>query len=272
VIGASGGDGSCLGCHAPEENHSWLPEAEVHFEKIACQACHITELFGPAIALIDDTVRDPEGNTVVVRRGQKPTGSSLAGFQPLLLQRPLDGKYAPYNVSMIRFWRDAKNNQSVAPSIINKAWQSSGLSLAAYDGHLNETEINLLKAELIALGISQPEIATRIDTAAINHGVSRDSFALKDCNTCHSDESRLQASLKLGTVNPDFVSPASIHAKGNPALNLHIDINNQLSATGVNQDIDYNLKRVHPVLAFIVGLLLLVAVLTGWQWFRNNRR
>lgn len=269
VIGAAGGNGSCKGCHAPEENHSWLEETELHMATVACQACHITELFGPAQQLFDDSVRDENGDPIVVWRSMSSASELNRGFQPLLLQRPKDGKFAPYNVSMTRYWRDADSTESVATELVDQAWINAGMAPVSSSNYLSEAELSQMSESLKALGVIQPEIATLVETVAVNHGVSRDSFALNDCDACHSEEGRLQASLPLGPVHPGYVPPASLTAEGKPALVLEEDSDNQLLVRSAIIN-DYQLSSITPLR--IGGAFGLLFGLFGWQWYKRSKR
>lgn len=269
VIGAAGGNGSCQGCHIPEDNHSWLEEVALHMDKVACQACHITELYGPAQQLHDDSVRNANGEPVVVWRSQSAVADINIGFKPLLLQRPEDGRFAPFNVSLTRYWRDAATNKSVPSEIVDQAWKNAGVSVSDASQYLTEEGLNQMAAALGSLGVEQPEIATIVETIAINHGVSRDSFALSDCNACHSDQGLLQGSLPLGPVHPGYVPPASLNTDGKPALILEQNSENQLHARSASTG-EYELSSLSPLK--ISGLFGVLFGLIGFQSYKRSKR
>jgi len=271
VIGVAGGDGNCQGCHEPGNDHTWLPEVDRHFATLACQACHIPELYGPALQLIDYSVRNAFGEAIEQWRGQETNGNSITGFQPLLLPRPSDGKYAPYNVAMIRYWRDAANNESVSAEVVDQAWTKAQLTPTSNGTYLDLNELGALKVALNTLGIEQPELATRIKTYSINHGVTRDDGAIKDCDSCHEQPSLLQATLPLAASHEEFMQPAGLANEGKPGLLITTDSKNQLHVTGINDEY-YPLGNRASVFFWFVGVAALVLLIAGWQRLKRNRR
>ena len=49
----------CLGCHAPERGHAFLPYAQRHFDRLACQACHVPSIHAPVLMEEDRSVPGP---------------------------------------------------------------------------------------------------------------------------------------------------------------------------------------------------------------------
>ena len=269
VIGAAGAGGGCKGCHTPEESHSWLDETELHMDVLACQSCHITDLYGPAQQFKDDSVRDSNGQAIVQWRSMSSSIDLNKGFQPVLLQRPEDGKFAPYNVSMTRYWRDGADNKAVTTDIVDQAWKQSGLAGVEAGQYLNEADLQKLQDSLLALGVKQPEIATLVETTAINHGVSRDDFALSECEACHTEQGRMQASLPLAPVHPGYVPPASLTADGKPVMAMNQDSDNMLYvSSGVTGDYELNSYLTLQV----SGLFGALFGLFGWLWIKRNKR
>jgi hypothetical protein len=270
IIGVAGGDGNCQGCHEPADSHAqWLPEVAAHFDALTCQACHITELYGPAAQFTDYSVRDMNGEPLVIKRGLSSSGTSYTGFTPLLLQRPQDLKFAPFNVRLVRYWRDAKTNESVAADTVTSAWQLSGLPAASAQTTLTDSDINNLQTALRSLGVAEPELANIVNTLPINHGVSRDRWANGDCESCHSENGLLQSAMTLGTANSGFVAPSN--SVDSPALIFVTSDDGALSVRGETLG-HYELKNNLRFVYAGSGLAGALALLGFWQWFRKNRR
>ena len=92
---------------------------------------------------------------------------------------------------------------------------------------LAETELSIdsdaaeaaVRARLEALGLKDPRIYGQVQPYSINHNVVRGEAAVNDCQTCHSDESRLVAPIQLagnlpGGVMPEFVQNVNVTASG----------------------------------------------------------
>ncbi len=53
----------CESCHdAPKTHADWLPYAERHMEVVACETCHIPQLYAPAIQSYDWTTLKAGGS------------------------------------------------------------------------------------------------------------------------------------------------------------------------------------------------------------------
>jgi len=263
MIGVAGGDGSCKGCHEPEDNHSWLPETERHFATVSCQACHITELYGPALKLVDDTVRDATGAPVLEWRSKSKANNATLGFEPLLLQRANDGKWAPYNVTLYRFWRDAATNETISEAMVDLAWANSQQSNASVFGAMT--------AAFTEMGVAQAEIATVITPTAINHGVSRDSFALSECEACHTLNGRMQMSLSLGPMPADYRLPTGQDVASVPKMAVSLDSQNQLHVSSADS-VDLELRNNTPILLSIGGLVGVFVLFVVWRRFKRSER
>ncbi len=103
--------------------------------------------------------------------------------------------------------------------------------LAAFDqdgdGSLSSTELRidtpqkeaLIAGRLQALGLDNPRIVGEVQPYSINHNVANGEWAVRDCQTCHSDDSRLSqpvllASYTPGGVLPEFVADSNALAEG----------------------------------------------------------
>ena len=101
----------CDGCHNAEDTHTWLPYTERHLDTVACESCHIPQLYAPALQSIDWTVLTADGEPRREFRGVAgdplDVTSLVTGFQPALLSRQdVDGKrrLAPYNLVTAWYW------------------------------------------------------------------------------------------------------------------------------------------------------------------------
>lgn len=245
AMGHAQGDGECRGCHLPDDNHDWLAETETHMQALACQACHIPELFGPAVASRDATQRNAAGNSLTLRREQ---------FTPLLLPRERDGKWAPFNVQITHYWRDGFSQTSVSADTVDQAWRQAGLTGAHPERALDDGAQAQLVTQLQALGVTDPQRASQVRIFPVSHGVTRDDFALSDCDECHSVNGRLNAALPLGAAPADFQMSASLIDNDNPVIRLYVDDSAQLMAQSAVQG-DFELSRRWSV-TFVAGFMI----------------
>jgi thiosulfate reductase cytochrome b subunit len=133
---------------------------------------------------------------------------------------------APYNLITAWYWVAGDDPRPVSKEDLQAAWFESGhyapRILAALDtdknGTLSENELILdtpekqavVASRLSALGLKNPRIEGEIQPYSINHNVAGSEWAIKDCKTCHSDDSRISQPIKLadsipGGVQPQFV-------------------------------------------------------------------
>ncbi len=64
----------CESCHDASEGHAdWLPYIDKHMAAVACETCHIPQMYAPAIQSYDWTVltADGEAGQVIPRRGRR---------------------------------------------------------------------------------------------------------------------------------------------------------------------------------------------------------
>ena len=59
----------CDDCHNAAETHDWLPYQEAHFSRLSCEACHIPQVYAPAIRQVDWTLLTPAGEPQIQWRG-----------------------------------------------------------------------------------------------------------------------------------------------------------------------------------------------------------
>ncbi|MBU2611295.1 MAG: cytochrome b/b6 domain-containing protein [Chloroflexi bacterium] len=234
----------CESCHSTQLTHAdWLPYVERHMEEVACETCHIPQMYAPAIQSYDWTVLTLQGEPVTVCRGAEGEGLTdlVEGYQPaLLMRRNVDGKsmLAPYNLITVWYWVYDDANSNTRPvrltdleTVYFKNGRYDSEILAAFDA---DKDGNLEKGELIvdtpekeaavairlaALELGNPRIVGEMDPYSINHDVAGGKWAIRDCQTCHDADSRITQPIKLaeavpGGVAPTFVQDANVNASG----------------------------------------------------------
>jgi thiosulfate reductase cytochrome b subunit len=236
----------CDSCHASESIHSdWLPYTEKHLAIVACESCHIPQMYAPAIQSYDWTVLTEESSAASICRGVENNGGSVSalvtGFQPVLMMRQnVDGDtlLSPYNLVTAWYWVYEDANGSARPvrlvdlrSVYFEKDTYAPEIMAAFDyngdTHISDTELridtaekqNLISSRLQALGLNAPRITADVQPYSINHGVVTGSAALSDCRACHTENSRLSQGMILadyipGDVMPEFVTGTNVTTSG----------------------------------------------------------
>ncbi len=225
---------SCDTCHEAASSHEWLPYWDQHTESLACESCHVPSLYAPALASRDLTTVRLDGAPVEQFRGLEggitaapddPVAALVTGYQPVLLQQnDADGdqSLSPYNLVTVWYW--VSGDQPVAQENVRAAYLEDGAYapdvLAAFDadgdGALSDMELALdteaktalIAGRLAAQGITDPRIVGEVVPYAIHHNVIGGEWAIRDCQTCHSENSRIVAALPLGNYTPGGVLPA----------------------------------------------------------------
>lgn len=233
----------CESCHDAIPTHKdWLPYTERHMQELACETCHIPQVYAPAIQMVDWTVIQPGGQPLSECRGVEGNTGTLndlvTGFQPVLLQRSnIDGgqMLAPYNLITAWYWvYDSPDGpRPVSQEKLASAWLRGDQYApeiiqqfdANLDGQLSAREVRLDTPEKQALiadrlktvGLNNPRIQGEIQPYSLNHTVTNNEYVTRDCQACHADNSRLVATLKLsdylpGGVMPQFVPDSNARA------------------------------------------------------------
>ena len=224
----------CESCHDANKGHAdWLPYIDKHMSAVACETCHIPQMYAPAIQSYDWTVLTLDGQPVKSYRGVEgdpgEVTSLVTGYQPVLLNRTnIDGQklLAPYNLITAYYWvyDDANGNQRpVRLFDLESAYFENGAYtaeiIAAFDanndGSLSTDELVMdsvhkeetVKTELESLGLKNPRIEGLTQPYSINHNVTRGENAVNECNACHSDGSRVAQPIKLANYSPNGVIP-----------------------------------------------------------------
>jgi thiosulfate reductase cytochrome b subunit len=236
----------CENCHDANKSHAnWLPYVDAHMAVVACETCHIPQMYAPAIQSYDWTVLTTDGEPLKTCRGvdgePNLVTSLVTGYEPVLLnRRNIDGNLllAPYNLITSYYWvyDDVNGNQrpvrlldletvffqngSYAADIV-AAFDANG------DGSLSNDELvinnaakeELIKSKLASLGLGNPRIEGLVQPYSINHNVTRGANAVNDCRACHNETSRVSQPIALADYAPNGTLPV-------------FDANNNVNASG----------------------------------------
>lgn len=233
----------CESCHAAEDEHEWLPYWDRHTSALSCESCHVPQIYGPAREYNDWTVLRLDGTPQSVCRGIDEVAdtygtSVISGYEPVLLPRENgDGSLslAPYNLVTSWYWIYGEDARPVPYRDLQAVWLDGDTYHAAVldvfdanaDGTLDEAELyidtpekaDLIAARLEAQGLDNPRIVGDIQPYGISHNVTHDDWATKDCQACHSEDSRLTTAITVADrvpngVIPGFVSNDSVAPDG----------------------------------------------------------
>jgi thiosulfate reductase cytochrome b subunit len=200
---------------------------------IACETCHIPQLYAPAIQSYDWSVLTLDRQPVKTYRGVEGDPNAMTslvtGYQPVLLNRTnIDGQklLAPYNLITTYYWvyDDVNGNRRPvrlfdleAAYFENGAYVQNILQVfdTDNDGSISNHELVIdsagkeaaVKVQLESLGLDNPRIEGLTQPYSINHNVTRGENAVNECTTCHSDGSRVSQSIRLANYAPNGVKP-----------------------------------------------------------------
>jgi thiosulfate reductase cytochrome b subunit len=231
----------CESCHEATNVHDWLPYKQRHFESLACEACHIPKLYGPALQSLDWTLVDRDGQPQRVYReveGDPATADSLIhGFRPAMLARDNVGgkrKLAPFNLVSSWYWLAGNPASPVSRERLVDALYVDGRLHPDLqrqldrdgDGWLSDPEWQLdtperaqfVRERLEASGLSSPRLAAEITPYAVSHNVVNGQWATRDCRNCHGADSVLGAPFGLADYLPGDVRPVLAGIGGADAL------------------------------------------------------
>lgn len=230
----------CQDCHEEEATHDWLPYPRQHFAALSCESCHVPELYGGGLQTLDWTVYDqgPRATCRLLAGSPQPSEGLLEGYQPVLLPRTDaagETKLAPFNLVTIFYWVYGDPPRPVREIDLKAAWTATVDDapdrLAALEDNIDQTsatgqlalasevEVDLIRQQLIALGLEDPQIVGEIQPYSINHSVTGGEWATRDCESCHSRESRVTAPILLaeylpGAVEPSFAQNSTVRFEG----------------------------------------------------------
>jgi thiosulfate reductase cytochrome b subunit len=224
----------CESCHDASQGHAdWLPYIDTHMAAVACETCHIPQMYAPAIQSYDWTVLTPDRQPLKAYRGvdgdPSKVTSLVTGYKPVLLNRTnIDGQklLAPYNLITTYYWvyDDTHGNQrpirllDLESAYFEEQAYAADI-LAVFDannnGSLDEAELRIdssakeeaVRSKLAALGLKDPRIEGLTQPYSINHNVTRGENAVNECKVCHNDESRVSQSMQLASYTPNGVLP-----------------------------------------------------------------
>jgi thiosulfate reductase cytochrome b subunit len=219
----------CENCHDANKSHAnWLPYVDTHMNTVACETCHIPQMYAPAIQTYDWTVVTTAGAASTECRGVEGTPnevtSLVTGYKPVLLNRTnIDGDtlLAPYNLITSFYWVYDEANGNKRPvrlldleaAYLDNGNYTSDI-IAAFDansdGKISKAELVIdsptkeetVAAKLAALGLNNPRIEGVIQPYSINHNVAKGTDAVNDCKACHNEKSRMTQSIKLADYAP----------------------------------------------------------------------
>jgi thiosulfate reductase cytochrome b subunit len=233
----------CESCHSIEATHDWLPYKERHVEALSCESCHIPKMYAPARQYYDWTVLKTDGTPQVSCRGLEGEGDTfstalITGYDPVLLPRDKsDGttSLAPHNLITSWYWVYGDPPRPVPVRDLQAVWLEGDdypveilrVFDSNADGQLDETELiidnepkeRVIRERLEARGLENPRIEGEIQPYSINHTVTHEEWAIKECTTCHAEDSRINTPMILadrvpGGKLPVFVSNESVSLAG----------------------------------------------------------
>ncbi|MFV9673026.1 MAG: multiheme c-type cytochrome, partial [Acidimicrobiia bacterium] len=236
---------TCTGCHDPVTSHEWLPFQERHMQTVACETCHIPTAMAPAAEQYDWTVIHTDGTPRTTTRGADgPVESAdtvISGFEPaILLRSDNDGsvRLSPYNLVTSWYWAHGTGDSErpvrvsdLEAAYLDGAGDYDTNIIAAFDadgnGWISESELAIdtdekqavVAGRLTSLSLESPHIIGEVQPYSAAHGVVGGDWAIKDCQVCHSNDSRLSQGIELGGyvpggVIPTFMSDANTETTG----------------------------------------------------------
>jgi len=213
----------CADCHDVAHGHDWLPYQQVHFARLSCEACHVPQVFAPAVRQVDWTLLTPAGEPLVEWRGiegdpQNPV-AEVTGFRPVLLPRTgLDGqqRLVPHNLVSAWYWvAGGAAPRPVRLDDLQKAVLQNGqyhpdIAAALAEGRPRldtPAKVEAVRRRLIAVGVADPRIVAEVEPYGLHHGVGPAQTATRTCETCHTSNSRLAEPFELASYVPGGVRP-----------------------------------------------------------------
>ena len=276
---------TCESCHA-DSIHDWLPYQDRHIEVLACQTCHVPEMYAPALSSVDWTVINTDSTPQEDCRGMVDTNNTLpyiTGYEPVLLPvEEADGnvRLSPHNLVTAWYWVYGDPARPVPLRYLEDAYLEDGeyqsAVVAAFDsdgdGTLSDTELiidtdakeQLIRDNLMALGLENPQIVGDIQPYSISHNVTHGEWATRDCSTCHASDSRLNQTFLLANNIPQDVMPSFVDS---PSIDFNGDLyieDDKLYYQPKSQESDlYILGHDNQSLVDIFGMLAFVGTLLG---------
>ena len=279
----------CRDCHDADETHDWLPYLDTHLNAVRCETCHIPQMYTAALEQSDWTVLTLGGEAQTTHRGVEGECGNprdlMTGYEPILLSREgADGRarLAPFNLISSWYWvygdprRPVRIEDLKAVYLDADGYQDDVLSAfdADNDGVLDETELRLdsqdktelIRGKLQAAGLDEPEIVGEVQPYNISHNVVPGEWATRECEACHSQDSRVSAAMSMGPYVPGGVVPVFSGGSGlsEQSGNFAIDSTGALSFTPDLQASGLYLPGHNGLtLVDIVGWIAVLSVVLG---------
>jgi thiosulfate reductase cytochrome b subunit len=278
---------TCESCHDLSTTHEWLPYREHHMEVLECETCHASTLYAPALQLVDWTVMQTNGSPHRTYRGtananEATADSLIIGFQPILLPQMRENgttTIAPYNLITSWYWVYGDPARPVPLRDLQGAWLEGdhypAEILAAFDnngsGDLDNTELvidsdakeSLIASRLEARGLATPHIEGETQPYAIHHDIAADEWAIRDCQTCHGENSRIGQSMTLSDRFHGGIQPIVFGSAGSSAVVVNSD-SGTLSLQPQSETANlYILGHDNVTMVDVGGALLFLGVIFG---------
>ncbi|MBE0690244.1 MAG: cytochrome b/b6 domain-containing protein, partial [Anaerolineae bacterium] len=277
---------TCASCHEAQSTHTWLPYSERHINALACETCHVPELYGTAAESVNWTTLRMDGQPVITYRGveQEDGNALLTGFTPVLLPAETsDGvKLAPFNLVSAWYWVYGEPARPVSVEDLRAVWLTeSGYApeiIANFDANADrmldeselaldsEVKVALVAGRLAARGLENPRVAGEVQPYAIHHNVTQGEWATRECRTCHGDESRVNAPMLLASFMPGGADPTFIGDDGAMSGSVTRDDAGALYYQPASNILPVNLYILgHDAVGWIdlLGMLLFLGVFAG---------
>ena len=212
----------CESCHDATAVHNWLPYKRRHFDSLACEACHVPKVYGPAVQELDGTLVDAEGNPRREYRdvdGEPGSADSLIhGFRPVMLVRENVGgeaKLAPFNLVSSWYWTAGPDSERIEPDrLVEVLYPDGALHADLEDISDRQALTTAVQQKLEASGFTNVALNGDITPYPISHNVVNGRWATRDCRSCHGADSVLAASFTLSDDLPGGLLPSWIEGSG----------------------------------------------------------
>jgi thiosulfate reductase cytochrome b subunit len=218
---------ACTDCHDPFKIHKHLPYKERHFKAVDCQACHVPRLYAPVLQSIDKTVitekhlYPAEIRGMTINNPQYINSQFNFGYRPFLLyyaDEKNDSKISAYNLVTTWQWIDHKTNLPIPEHILKEVYfegdfyrrdiaamfdENSNGSLENNELVLNTPEkIKAISNKLKQLKVTEPKLSGTVFPVKVSHGIVHEKQLKPDCQSCHSQQSRLNRSILIAEHSP----------------------------------------------------------------------
>jgi len=294
----------CESCHDEQATHDWLPYQDRHMSALACESCHIPRLYAPARQTNDWTVLTldsrPETSCRGINDGENLTDNPLlSGYEPILLPHTnADSSVSltPYNLITSWYWVYGNPERPVPLRDLQAVWLDGDHYAADVltifdqngDGTLDQNELvidspekeSLISSRLEARGLENPRIQGDVRPYSINHDVVSGDWAIKECETCHSDASQLSEPMLLAdrvpySVIPAFVSDSSVLNTGDIVMRdgkLYYEPNHNIKDVNLYVFGHDNVGWIDMVGAFLfLGTVFAVSAHSGMRYLTARR-